>query len=288
MASASYRDADPDAGGRRAQWWATPTTPRSPAPRRIPPSPRGGRGGGGQILEAGPAAAPPDLRRALRELARNARGPAAEPASSSPPPPPALRSVDAKDDSDSVFHRSGGFVYIRNFFSPRDYAVLLDACREMRPRAGAERRACARQRLGVMIEPEHVVHRAFMNPRVAERISGLVGRRVVPADVPVEYRVYPEGAAMDWHQDVALYVEPQYELVFTLENTSDSQTQWQDADGRRRGGWTEPNSIIMVRAESVVHRVTPVLVGERSIVKFAYTTTLDKTEEYYDNLLTYE
>ena len=40
--------------------------------------------------------------------------------------------------------------------------------------------------------------------------------------------------------------------------------------------------------ESVVHRVTPVLVGERSIVKFAYTTTLDKTEEYYDNLLTYE
>jgi hypothetical protein len=99
--------------------------------------------------------------------------------------------------------------------------------------------------------------------------------------------VYPEGAAMDWHQDVALYVEPQYELVFTLENTSDSQTQWQDGDGHRRGGWTEPNSIIMVKAESVVHRVTPINTGERSIVKFVYTTTLDKTEEYYDNLLTY-
>lgn len=52
---------------------------------------------------------------------------------------------------------------------------------------------------------------------------------------------------MDWHQDVALYTEPQYELVFTLSNTSDSQTQWQDADGHRRGGWTEPNSIIMAR-----------------------------------------
>jgi hypothetical protein len=47
----------------------------------------------------------------------------------------------------------------------------------------------------------------------------------MPADVPVEYRVYPEGSAMDWHQDVALYKTPQYELVFTLENTSDSQVR---------------------------------------------------------------
>ena len=72
-ASASYRDADPDAGGRRAQWWATPTTPRSPAPRRIPPSPRGGRGGGGQILEAGPAAAPRSPPRVARARAKRAR-----------------------------------------------------------------------------------------------------------------------------------------------------------------------------------------------------------------------
>lgn len=42
-----------------------------------------------------------------------------------------------------------------------------------------------------------------------------------------------------------------------------------------------------VRAESVVHRVTSINSGERDIVKFVYTTTLDKTEEYYDNLLTY-
>ena len=127
-----------------------------------------------------------------------------------------------------------------------------------------------------------------MNQRVAERISGLVGQSVFPADVPVEYRVYPGGSSMEWHQDVALYTEPQYELVFTLENSSDSQTQWQDDAGRRRGGWTEPNSVLMVRAEHVVHRVTPVTRGERSIVKFVYTTTLDKTDEFYDNLTTYE
>jgi hypothetical protein len=32
--------------------------------------------------------------------------------------------------------------------------------------------------------------------------------------------------------------------------------------------------------------VTSINSGERGIVKFVYTTTLDKTEEYYDNLLT--
>jgi hypothetical protein len=71
-----------------------------------------------------------------------------------------------------------------------------------------------------------------MNERVAERLSGLVGQMLQPADVPVEYRVYPIGSCMEWHKDVALYTQPQYELVFTLSNTSDSQTQWQ---GRGRG-----------------------------------------------------
>lgn len=165
--------------------------------------------------------------------------------------------------------------------------MIRKECEVLRERVGAERRACAHQRLGVMVPPENVVHRAFMNQRVADRVSELVGQTLFPADVPVEYRVYPQGSAMDWHQDVALYVEPQYELVFTLDNTSDSQTQWQDDDGHRRGGWTEPNSIIMVRAENVVHRVTPINTGERSIIKFVYTTTMEKTEEYYDNLLTY-
>ena len=45
---------------------------------------------------------------------------------------------------------------------------------------------------------------------------------------------------------------------------------------------------VMVSPEHVVHRVTPVTRGERSIVKFVYTTTLDKTDEFYDNLTTYE
>ena len=37
----------------------------------------------------------------------------------------------------------------------------------------------------MMVPPDHLVHRAFMNQRVAERLSGLVNQKLLPADVPV-------------------------------------------------------------------------------------------------------
>ena len=303
--SATTASASNAAGGD--PWWKPPATPRAAGATE----PRAGAGGlsrsapratGGGVVSgasersrsdaaerrrAPPLAAPgapsrvADYTRSggslqiTRELLQRARRARAD------------RSRRTRQE-ESVFSRSGGFVYARDFFSPDDFRVVREACETLRASLATERRACAKQRLGVMIPREHVVHRAFMNQTVADRISRLVGKDLQPADVPVEFRVYPPGSAMDWHQDVALYTEPQYELVFTLDNTSDSQTQWQDGEGARRGGWTEPNSVIVVRAESVIHRVTPITKGERSIVKFAFTSTLEKTREYYENLQTYD
>ena len=91
---------------------------------------------------------------------------------------------------------------------------------------------------------------------------------------------------MDWHQDVALYVEPQYELVFTLENTSDSQTQWQDADGRRRGvDGAQLHHHGQARASC---QGDPRARRGEEHRQVRVHHHLDKTEEYYDNLLTYE
>lgn len=136
------------------------------------------------------------------------------------------RRLEQNKPSLSVFERAGGFVYIRNFFAQQEFEVIKAECALLRTSVGSERRACARQRLGVMVAETNLVHRAFMNDRVAHRLGEIVGQEtLMPADVPVEYRVYPEGSAMDWHQDVALYKTPQYELVFTLENTSDSQVR---------------------------------------------------------------
>lgn len=88
-------------------------------------------------------------------------------------------------------------------------------------------------------------------------------------EFPVEYRKYPPGAGgMIWHRDLEL-VGRQYEFVYTVQNTSDSHTLYKDFFGKVHSVWTEPNSLIILRASGVLHSVTPVTTGERTIVKFA-------------------
>lgn len=54
------------------------------------------------------------------------------------------------------------------------------------------------------------------------------------SDFPIEVRQYPKGAEMPWHLDEQMYASPQWELIYTLDNSSDSRCgQWL---GGRRGG----------------------------------------------------
>ena len=195
---------------------------------------------------------------------------------------------------DTAFERSGGLLYVRNFFEPETFERVAAECEKLRASVTPENRACARQRLGVMVPSDNFVHEACVASSVSDRLRSLLlgenddAGALVAGDVPVEFRVYPVGGSMDWHKDVALYTKPQYEIVFTVTNTSDSTTEWEDErTGMRYGGWTEPNSVIIVRADGAPHRVTGVTRGERSIIKFVLTQTLEKTDDFFDNLLIY-
>lgn len=89
---------------------------------------------------------------------------------------------------------------------------------------------------------------------------------------------------MGWHVDDCLYEEPQYELIFTVANTSDSYTEWVDEKGQNHKEWTQPNSLLVVQADGLKHRVTPVKKGERSILKMIMTSTdakLPLFDEYF-------
>ena len=239
----------------------------------------------------------------LMRTRRGARGDGVRPSSSSSSSASAAASArrprrrveeEAYDGATtSAFERSGGLLYVRNFFPEATFARVREECEALRERVTVENRACARDRLGMMIPEDNFVHRAFVASEVADKMRALLlgedcARELIPGDVPVEYRIYPIGGSMDWHKDVALYTKPQYEIVFTVANTSDSTTEWEDErTGMRYGGWTEPNSVIVVKADGVAHRVTPITVGERSIIKFVLTQTLEKTDDFFDNLLTY-
>tara|TARA_B100000795_G_C22673886_1_gene389034 strand:+ start:602 stop:871 length:270 start_codon:yes stop_codon:yes gene_type:complete len=70
--------------------------------------------------------------------------------------------------------------------------------------------------------------------------------------------------------------------VFTLDNDSDSRTEWVDPTGERHSVQTEPNSAIIVRAGQLgpPHRVTPSRRGERWILKLVYTSTNERSPDY--------
>eukprot|EP00600_Ochromonadales_sp_CCMP1393_P012547 CAMPEP_0175009140 /NCGR_PEP_ID=MMETSP0005-20121125/7353_1 /TAXON_ID=420556 /ORGANISM="Ochromonas sp., Strain CCMP1393" /LENGTH=337 /DNA_ID=CAMNT_0016264763 /DNA_START=247 /DNA_END=1260 /DNA_ORIENTATION=+ len=75
------------------------------------------------------------------------------------------------------------------------------------------------------------------------------GRVLEPAlDIPLELRLYPVGSSMPFHCDDCLYAIPQLEFIYTVENDSDSKTVWVDAEGITRAEFTEPNSLLIVRA----------------------------------------
>lgn len=196
----------------------------------------------------------------------------------------------------SAFEQSGGLLYVRNFFDDETYGRIVEECAAMREKVTLENRACVRKRLGLMVPEDSFVHEACVADEVVSRLKSLLlgegasasATQLMPGDVPVEYRVYPVGGSMDWHKDVSLYTLPQYEIVYTVTNTSDSTTEWEDErTGMRYGGWTEPNSALVVQADGAPHRVTGVSNGERSIIKFVLTRTLEKTDDFFDNLLTY-
>lgn len=168
-------------------------------------------------------------------------------------------------------------VYEKDFLSQADLELVTHQVRKLRKKVKKDH-SFAHNRLSAMISPASKVFTVFTSQQVQDKLRRLLGGVMVsPADYPMEFRVYPVGAEMTWHKDDKLYVEPQYELIYTISNTSDSRTEWIDEAGRLHSHWVEPNSLIIVRAESLEHRVTPVNNGERSIVKYVYTTNYAKT-----------
>ena len=104
------------------------------------------------------------------------------------------------------------------------------------------------------------------------------------SEFPIEYRLYPTGSqGMDWHIDTLLFEKPQYELVYTIKNTSDSATEWLDKNDNKHIIKTKPNSLIIVKALGPAHSVTPITEGDRSILKFIFSDSNKKSDIYdYD------
>ena len=117
---------------------------------------------------------------------------------------------------------------------------------------------------------------------------------------------------MEWHIDDVLYNPEQIEVVYTVDNTSDCSTLWCPHDQQQQEQQREPllpttnndgeqqkqkkqkhsinnniqfvqttpNSALIIKAGGVKHKVSPLTVGRRTILKMAFVreyAVLDKS-----------
>tara|TARA_R110001632_G_scaffold192803_3_gene313657 strand:+ start:2643 stop:3149 length:507 start_codon:yes stop_codon:yes gene_type:complete len=160
------------------------------------------------------------------------------------------------------------FLYIKDFLPQEEFHKVTRLCRGYEPKMKDDELEIVDNRKRYRLTKNNYVTNVFSSKHTRDKLKLLQAN---PSDTPIEYRVYGKGGRMGWHCDDKLYLKRQYEIVYTTENTSDSRTEWIDPITKKLYSLsTEPNSALIVRAQTVLHHVTPITQGERKILKFAY------------------
>lgn len=165
-------------------------------------------------------------------------------------------------------HSNDQIIYIPNFLSESEYQMIKQSIQE-------DQRPFRINWNNLQTKPlkDDIYHQLFYSPQSLSKVQQYTGNTVQKSIIPPEYRIYSKHKGMDWHTDTLLYKEPQYECVYTIENTSDSTTDYLNQKGQLHSVRTEPNSLMLVKANGYMHRVKPVNRGKRTIIKLIYTTT---------------
>lgn len=176
-----------------------------------------------------------------------------------------LRMVEYQCTIDKVY-------YVENIFS--DLTLIKDECNKLKDQLVLERTDKVTRKI-VSINPteNNIINSIFYGESFLNTLSRLLSLNLKPSSIPIDYRIYEVGGSMEWHRDTIMnnLEHPQIEIVFTLENSSDSRTEWIDDDTKEHHSiWAKPNSIIITQGGGAYHRVLPVTNGFRSIIKIAY------------------
>jgi len=174
-----------------------------------------------------------------------------------------------------------GCAYIPDLLPEESFRDVVQEYQSLRDRLADEGPCVARGRRVIAISEGSgsgsAAWRLFQSYWLRLRIQREARLRFLPllpkvSDCPLEYREYREGSSMLWHKDTVLTEPPQLELVYTLENTSDSVTRWATShldvlNCRVQEVWTAPNSALLVQAGGPVHMVRELKTGHRVILK---------------------
>ena len=169
--------------------------------------------------------------------------------------------------------------YIPNFLSEEDFKIIKQNLQDDKRSFKNE----SFRKIKPLDTKNQVITDIFYSPKNITALNKQCKARLFKTEFPIEHRIYPNGSkGMHWHIDTLMYDLPQYEAVFTINNNSDSVTEWLDNNIKRQ--WTEPNSLLLVKAQGHYHHVTPVTNGSREILKLIYTQCHTPNDNYYKEL----
>ena len=167
--------------------------------------------------------------------------------------------------------------YIEDFFTPNEFELISNHLKNI-PRKSLKNE---KFRLVSTLDNKMISNILYSQQNI-NKINKIVGKTLFKSDFPIEYRIYPtKSPGMRCHTDTLLYDLPQYEVVLTINNTSDSFTNWYSYNNDEHKIYTKPNSLLLVKAKGNRHCVSPINKGKRSIIKYIYT----QSNRYNDNYL---
>ena len=173
-----------------------------------------------------------------------------------------------------IYFKSDEVYYIENFLTNEEYNYIKNYTKSIKNLKSEKFR---------LIKPilDNKINNIFYSEKYINKINNIINSNIKKSDFPIEFRVYPTGSqGMKCHKDTLLYEKPQYEMVYTIENESDSYTNWYSYLGWNNKIYTKPNSLIIVKAQENIHCVSSINEGYRTILKLIYTQT-DKYNKNY-------
>ena len=146
-----------------------------------------------------------------------------------------------------------GFAYIPDLLPEACFQEVVQEYHSLRDRLADEGPGVAKGRRAIACS-EGTAWRLFQAHWLRLRLQTRAMLPFYPfaSTCPMEYREYRQGSSMLWHKDTVLTEPPQLELVYTLENTSDSVTRWAATHldvlhQNAQEVWTAPNSALLLQ-----------------------------------------
>ena len=157
---------------------------------------------------------------------------------------------------------------INDFFSKNDFKQIKNICKEKKFKN--DFRVTSRKTICLFKKNNTKLYDLiYNNKKLKQIIEKIYNKKYINnPSFPVEYRIYPKkSSGMQFHQDLSMFSPDCLELVLTISNNSDSKFQWFE-NNELKEVKPNPNTLCIVKPQTVVHGVSPTNNGTRRILKF--------------------